>query len=57
MVQVLARYPNIEVTERYAHLADRHAREAVGQLSEYGVEARKALEKVTRSVTEKVTPL
>ena len=57
MVQVLARHSNIEVTERYAHVGDSHTREAVERLSEYEAEARKALEKVTQGVTEKVTPL
>jgi integrase len=57
MVQVLARHSNIEVTERYAHVGDGHTREAVERLSEYEAEARKALEKVTQGVTEKVIPL
>ncbi|MFI5342132.1 MAG: tyrosine-type recombinase/integrase [Candidatus Methylomirabilales bacterium] len=57
MVQVLARHSNIEVTERYAHLADSHTRDAVERLTEYEAEARKALEKVTQGVTRKEHPL
>ena len=39
------------------HRADSHTREAVERLSEYEAEARKAFEKVTQGVTEKVIPL
>jgi integrase len=57
MAQVLAHHSNIEVTDRYAHLADSHTREAIERLSEYEAEARKALEKVTQGVTENTIPL
>ncbi|HLC27374.1 MAG TPA: site-specific integrase [bacterium] len=52
VVQVLARHSRVEVTERYAHVGDTFAREAVGRLTERGAETRNTLEKVTQGVTE-----